>query len=183
MPAVENDGFAADMAAFYAELDAAVAAHRPTCWNKGACCKFGEYGHKLFVTNVELAYFVRGERGRWRRPTGEAACPYQSGGMCNAREHRPMGCRVFFCDPAAQHWQNDEYERQLAKLKAIGERHGVDYRYTEWLSGLAELSESLDSGAEKRADSAEKTENPQSIDPRGPVVIELRQVREADSHR
>lgn len=174
-----SDALAADMADFYADLDAAIAAHRPTCWNKGACCKFADYGHKLFVTSVELAYFVRGQCHAWIPPTDHTACPYQQGGLCTAREHRPMGCRVFFCDPAAQHWQNDEYERQLEKLKAIGNRHGVDYRYIEWLSGLEDVAMDTRMHPNRPGIPAETPEIPPSIDPRPPLVIELPQVRKS----
>ncbi|MBK8268128.1 MAG: hypothetical protein IPK83_07395 [Planctomycetes bacterium] len=101
---------------------------------------------------------------------------------------------------------------QLAKLKAIGERHDVDYQYVEWLSGLTGISEVLGSGSGMGSKLSQEMGKPapqsfedetdishgrdahapqnitstgdsQSIDPRGPVVIELKQVREADSHR
>jgi Fe-S-cluster containining protein len=137
-PLIEDEQFAGRMAAFYARVDEAVALHRPTCWNRGACCKFGTFGHRLYVTTAELAYFVHGKVGQWRPVTGEAACPYQEGGLCTAREHRPLGCRIFFCDPAAQAWQPGEYERFLRELKAIGEEAGLEYQYREWLSALAE---------------------------------------------
>lgn len=100
-----GDAFTEAMQVFYTEVDAAVASHSPVCINRGHCCKFDSFGHKLYVTDVELRYFSEGMRSRWIDPTDEAKCPYQSGGRCNARERRPLGCRVFFCDPAAQGWQ------------------------------------------------------------------------------
>lgn len=51
------------MAALYAELDAEIAAHSPVCWNRGLCCNFGRTGHRLYVTALELAYFVRERDG------------------------------------------------------------------------------------------------------------------------
>jgi Fe-S-cluster containining protein len=132
-----NADFDRRMGEYYRRVDAAIAAHRPTCVNRGACCKFAEYGHKLYVTAVELAYFLDHQRAEGVRPIeSDHACPYQAGGMCTAREHRPLGCRVFFCDPAAQEWQPAEYERGLAELKQIGREFGIEYRYQEWLSAL-----------------------------------------------
>lgn len=135
----DRDDLAEEMARFYDRLDRTIADRGPTCWNHGSCCKFGEFGHKLFVTTVELAYFVRGNLDDWRPPSAEDSCPFQNMGRCTAREHRPMGCRIFFCDPDAQDWQNDEYERQLRTLKAISAASGADYRYIEWMRALRQV--------------------------------------------
>lgn len=132
----DRDDLAAAMSAFYEQVDAAIGSHNPTCQNRGACCKFGSFGHRLYVTDLELAYFVRGRGTDWRHPTDDDACPYQIDGMCTAREHRPLGCRIFFCDANAQGWQGPEYERFQERLKQLGEQHGVPYRYREWLSAL-----------------------------------------------
>jgi len=131
-----DDGLARRMEAFYAELDASVATYSPACRNRGDCCSFDAYGHRLYVTTVELAYFVRALRDRWRPPDAGQLCPFHVDGLCVARSHRPMGCRVFFCDPATQERQHAEYERRLAELKTISGAFGVDYRYVEWLSAL-----------------------------------------------
>lgn len=139
LPLADREDLAKGMARFYDQLDRTIAGHGPTCWNHGSCCKFGEFGHKLFVTTVELAYFVRGNLDDWRPPATEDSCPFQVQGKCTARAHRPMGCRIFFCDPDAQDWQNDEYEKQLRTLKAISAASGVDYRYIEWMRALHEV--------------------------------------------
>ncbi|MCP4246678.1 MAG: hypothetical protein GY778_06485 [bacterium] len=132
----DDDGLAERMEAFYAEVDAAVAAQAPGCVNRGDCCRFDDYGHRLYVTTIELTYFLRGLRDQWRSPDSGNTCPFHVDGLCVARSHRPMGCRVFFCDPASQGQQHAEYERRLAELKTISEACGVDYRYVEWLSAL-----------------------------------------------
>ncbi len=127
------------MREFYERVDADVNAHRPVCINRGVCCKFATFGHKLYVTGVELQYFVdRQKVAGLQAVESENACPYQVDGFCTAREHRPLGCRIFFCDPNARHWQSDEYERGLAELKQIGNELGIEYRYREWLSALRE---------------------------------------------
>lgn len=140
LPAVGRSDLAKKMESFYAEVDASIARHRPVCTNRGACCKFGKYGHRLFVTSIELAYFARGLGPDIRSPRSADACPYQVDGRCTARQHRPLGCRVFFCDPGSQEWQPAASERGLARLKKLGDELGIDYRYVEWLHGLSVLA-------------------------------------------
>ena len=127
------------MAAFFAEVDQSIARQNPVCRNRGACCRFDSFGHKLYVTGVELIYFVQGQRAAWRRADGTGLCPYHVGGECTARSHRPLGCRIFYCDPDTRDWQPAEYERRHGELRRLGVRLGVDYRYVEWLSALREL--------------------------------------------
>lgn len=139
LPHVDHDPLAARMSTFYAEVDAAVSARNPACRNRGLCCQFDRFGHRLYVTTVELAYFVRGSREQWRAATDEDRCPYHIAGRCTARQQRPLGCRIFFCEPAAKAWQGPEYERRLTELKDIGAAFSVAYRYTDWLSALRTL--------------------------------------------
>ncbi|MCA9254012.1 MAG: YkgJ family cysteine cluster protein [Phycisphaerales bacterium] len=126
------------MRRFYADVDAAIADRAPVCTNRGLCCNFGAYDHDLFVTTIELAYFIAGHGDAWRSPPAhEKRCPYQIDGVCTAREHRPLGCRLFFCDASSTAWQHAEYEKRIARLKEMGAATGVEYRYVEWLSALA----------------------------------------------
>ncbi len=163
--AAGDEALAGDLREFYESVDAAVAQRTPVCTNRGLCCNFQAYGHRLYVTAVELAYFVR-QVGAMRPPGTTGACPYQVGGLCTAREGRPLGCRIYYCDPTAQHWQNDEYERQLGRLKAIGEVHGVPYAYVEWLSALERIA------AAQPAKAGDMPPAVDFIDPRRLPVIE-----------
>lgn len=160
-----------DMRAFYAGVDQAIATHAPVCTNRGACCNFQTFGHRMYVTAVELAYFARGAGGPVRRPDGSGACPYQLDGQCSAREHRPLGCRVFFCDEQARWWQNEEYERQLGRLKRIGKAHGVPYSYVEWLSALCDMAGAPNAAPATSADAATGGGG-EFVDPRRLPVIE-----------
>src|SRR5258706_4389081 len=42
----------------YSEVQREIDARRPLCVISGRCCRFEEYGHRLFVTTMELASFV-----------------------------------------------------------------------------------------------------------------------------
>jgi hypothetical protein len=49
---------------------------------------------------------------------------------------RPLGCRIYFCDQAAQGWQQDLSETLLARIRGLHDRFEVEYRYGEWRSML-----------------------------------------------
>jgi Fe-S-cluster containining protein len=44
----------------YNALAREVARRRPVCTASGRCCRFDEYGHRLFVTTIETAVFLDG---------------------------------------------------------------------------------------------------------------------------
>lgn len=188
LPHVDSPALCERMRDLYSRLDAEIASHAPVCVNRGDCCRFDTYGHLLFVTPVELAYFVTGVRRNGAAAAGNGggtpdesrqtaqrsivpdasqasgadarsahrtlplttdtgrACPYQIGGRCTARECRPIGCRIFYCDPGAQAWQSDIFEKYLAELKQIGADLGIEYRFVEWVGALeAVLPKDVDS--------------------------------------
>lgn len=132
------------MRQFYAEADGRIAEQAATCWNKGQCCRFGEFGHRLYVTAMEVAYYLGGcdapaHAGRLNRPHAtipvvtEDVCPHAYGGTCHARDRRPLGCRIFFCDLAAQQWQSPLMETLLARLRVLHDTLGVRYFYADWM--------------------------------------------------
>lgn len=135
--------------AVYTQLQGEVEQRKPACAVSGRCCRFEEYGHRLFVTTIELAAFVRGladlPAEHRARLNGAAAdwdrtgCPFQLARLCGVHGIRPFGCRIYFCDPTAQEWQQDVYERLHAQLKAEHERLGVPYFYLEWRGALGIL--------------------------------------------
>jgi Fe-S-cluster containining protein len=125
--------------AIYADVQAAIDARRPRCDISGRCCRFESYGHRLFVTTAELAAF------RLRRSEADArglprwdgtGCPFQVSGLCGAHSIRPFGCRIYFCDPTADAWQQEQYETFHARLKAVHESLQIPYFYVEWREGL-----------------------------------------------
>ena len=137
LPPPPLNAFDRRMAEFYERVDAAVASHSPVCNNRGLCCKFAAFGHRLYVSEPELRYFVSGRANEWRPAAPDQTdCPYHVGGVCTARQHRPLGCRIFFCEERSQAWQGPVYEQFLAELKAIGPAFDLPYSYREWLSAL-----------------------------------------------
>ena len=119
----------------YERVDREVSSLGATCWNRGQCCNFGRAGHRLYVTTPELIYFGQTHKSLPAAPDAQA-CPHQMDGACHAREARPLGCRVYFCQASARWWQPPMTEKHLAELRALGDRFDIPYAYTEWLDGL-----------------------------------------------
>lgn len=145
----------------YAELDEAIAAKGPTCWSSGKCCKFDEFGHRLYVTGLEIAWFL-GQVGdgesdepseknanglrlpqfaELSTPLPGGACPYQIDGLCSTHTIRPLGCRIFFCQQGTEAWQQDLYEAFLKRLQALHDQLGLEYRYMDWIAGLSQAGQ------------------------------------------
>src|SRR5437588_12142729 len=62
--------------ALYADVQAEIDARRPVCVMSGRCCRFEEYGHRLYVTTMELGAFLaewRKEGRVWPSGTGDVA--------------------------------------------------------------------------------------------------------------
>lgn len=114
--------------AVYAEVDALVRAAGPKCDASGRCCRFAEYGHTLFLSELE-AEVLLADAPSFEQPVSPAFCPFQQGNLCTAREPRPLGCRIYFCDPTYQERSHEITEESLQKLKEIADRHGLGWRY------------------------------------------------------
>ncbi len=114
--------------AVYAEVDAAVAAAAPRCDVSGRCCRFTEYGHSLFISAFEAEILL--EAGLpFAKPVTRDGCPFQIDNHCTAREHRPLGCRIYFCDPNFQEQQSPLTEAALAKMKSLADEFDTGWRY------------------------------------------------------
>jgi hypothetical protein len=112
----------------YAEVDRQVAAAGPLCVASGRCCRFKEYGHTLFVSNLEASVLLD-SAPPYEAPVSADFCPFQKENLCTAREPRPLGCRIYYCDPAYQDTGNRLTEDALRRLKHLADEHGVAWRY------------------------------------------------------
>jgi len=133
----------AALRALYEAIGRDIADRNPTCWLSGKCCHFETYGHRLYVTALEAAWLIRQLDDAQSTaltdtdPTGLDGCVFQVNNLCSVHAARPLGCRVFFCDPSAD-WQNEVYERHLRSLRDLHEQLDVPYCYMEWRTALNE---------------------------------------------
>jgi len=135
------------VAGVYKSVQEAVDQRRPICIASGRCCRFEEFGHRLYVTTLELAAFVRAARENLGAERIAAAfkswdstgCPFQIGKLCGVHAIRPFGCRIFFCDSTSTEWQQERYEEFHRRLTALHAELDVPYFYVEWRHGLREV--------------------------------------------
>lgn len=133
----------------FAKLDADIASRMPTCWLSGKCCHFDTYGHRLYITALEVAWLVIQLDAPSRARLRDSAlpeldgCPFQVSKLCSVHALRPLGCRTYFCDPAARAWQSPLYEQFLCELRELHDLHTLPYRYMEWRIALSEVRDIL----------------------------------------
>lgn len=112
----------------YADVDRDVAAAGPVCVASGRCCRFKEWGHTLFLSNLEAEVLLEAAPA-YELPVSADFCPFQKDKLCTAREPRPLGCRVYFCDPNYQTRAAEITEKFVRQLKDLADAHGVPWRY------------------------------------------------------
>jgi len=112
----------------YQEVDREVASAGPVCLASGRCCHFKEYGHVLFLSNLE-ADVLLAHAPAYKTPVTPDFCPFQKGNLCTAREPRPLGCRVYYCDPNYQETGHAITEKYLRRLKELAREHGLEWQY------------------------------------------------------
>lgn len=135
-----RDEFRRRLEVLFDELDAEVAAVGARCEASGNCCDFPTAGHRLYTSRVEAERFARGvDLSAWDADSG--LCPAWVDRRCTAREHRPTGCRVYYCDPDHEQTLEDVAERSITRLKWLHDAHDVAWDYRDFLAHLAELQQ------------------------------------------
>jgi len=120
----------------YAFIEQANASTGANCLGCGNCCKFKDYGHRLYVSTPELIYLESqiGEL-KW---AGEMMCPWHTDGRCGIHNSRFAGCRIFFCKGDCVK-QGELSEEVLRRLKAICHQFNIPYEYKELSAALAHV--------------------------------------------
>jgi Fe-S-cluster containining protein len=145
-PHVGRADILADVDAVYADIDRFVSANGLSCQACGSCCRFGQFGHRLFVTAPELVYFqtklfesqgVPSIRGA--RPSEGLTCPFQTGEKCGVRAIRPADCRIFFCGQSFSRLVQTQCEQVHARLVKICETRSLPYVYVDWTKALTAI--------------------------------------------
>lgn len=114
----------------YRDLDADVRAAGPVCDLSGRCCRFVEYDHTLFLSGPEATLLVADAPTPARELDDGATCPWQDArGACTAREARPLGCRVYFCDPSYQDRMYEITEEAIRGLRRVVEALDLPWDY------------------------------------------------------
>jgi hypothetical protein len=156
-------GFLAGIEQILRQADRAAVERRLECRQCGNCCRFEQFGHRLYVTAGELSLMLHLAPDRVSEPIGKirpwgifdnpqsairngsrakpaSLCPHQDQARCLARAGRALGCRLFFCAPSAHGWFCDAYESFHQQIKLLHAAHGLPYVYAELAAALAELA-------------------------------------------
>jgi Fe-S-cluster containining protein len=136
------DDAMADLDLLLEELDHEVADMGARCWLSGDCCDFDAAGHRLYTSDIEARRFARGvDLSGWDPESGQ--CPAWKDRRCTAREHRPLACRTYFCDPRVKDRVQDLTERYVTRLKWLHEKHRLAWDYRDFLGHLARIRRAM----------------------------------------
>ena len=124
-----------DIKEIYKKLEAELASINPGCNSCGTCCHFDEFGHILYTSTIETDYI----RENVEIPSFDSdknVCPLLINNQCTAREHRALGCRVFFCNPDYKEKSQDIYNKYYTMIKDLADKNQVKWRYAPMLKLL-----------------------------------------------
>ncbi len=107
----------------------------PGCTACGTCCDFERYGHRLYVTSIEMWYFAHRAGDAGVKPMTEGCCPYLQNHQCTAYDRRFAGCRIYQCR-GDQTRQSDLSEAVLVQFKALCEEYDIPYQYMDLATAL-----------------------------------------------
>jgi len=119
----------------YRQLEQELGTLPVRCDLRGLCCDFEKFGHVLMATGLELEHARQTDAGPFPEEPANS-CPHFRSGLCELREGRPLGCRVYFCDPAYADQMQEIAERYHRRIVEIHERHGLSYRYERFVEAL-----------------------------------------------
>ena len=129
----------ADVAKVYVWVDSQLAGQFDLCKACGDCCDFEKYDHRLYVTAAEVLYFQEVMKSDLRG-MHDGVCPYRVENRCSVHKHRFAGCRIFNCCGDSG-LQGQISEGAIEKLKAISDKHGIEYSYVELSKALNSLAQ------------------------------------------
>jgi Fe-S-cluster containining protein len=119
----------------YKQLEAELASINPGCNACGTCCHFDEFGHVLYTSTIETDY-IRDNVEIPDFDSDKNVCPFLVNYECSIREHRALGCRVFFCNPNHKETLQGIYEKYYTMIKDLAIDNEVEWQYAPMLKML-----------------------------------------------
>ncbi len=124
-----------DIKEIYKKLEAELESINPGCNTCGTCCHFDEFGHVLYTSNIEIDY-IRENVEIPAFDIDKNVCPFLVNYECSIREHRALGCRVFFCNPDHKETLQEIYEKYYTMIKELADDNEVEWHYAPMLKLL-----------------------------------------------
>jgi Fe-S-cluster containining protein len=131
--AARNDRFLESLNELLAAAQEDVLRLKLPCRACGACCDFTAMDHRLFVSGGELALLAKVRPPR--RPE-RLRCGYQQNNLCTARNRRPLGCRMFYCESEAREPVQNLYETWHKRIITLHQEAEIPYVYGEMTAWL-----------------------------------------------
>ncbi len=119
----------------YNELEAELASLDPGCNTCGTCCHFDEFNHVLYASTIETKYIQENVDVPPFDPD-QGTCPFLIDNKCTIREHRALGCRVFFCNPDHKETFQDIYEKYYTMIKDLALKNQTEWNYAPMMKLL-----------------------------------------------
>ncbi|MBC8555265.1 MAG: hypothetical protein H8D23_37095, partial [Candidatus Brocadiales bacterium] len=126
-----------DIKEIYKKLEAELASINPGCNVCGTCCHFDEFGHVLYASTIETDYIRENVEIPSFDPENNV-CPFLVNYECSIREHRALGCRVFFCNPQYKETLQGIYEKYYTMIKDLAIVDKVEWYYAPMMKLLKE---------------------------------------------
>jgi len=126
-----------DIREIYKKLEAELASINPGCNACGTCCHFDDFDHVLYSSTIETDYIRENVQVPSFDP-GKNVCPFLIDNQCTIREHRTLGCRVFFCNPRYKETLEEIYEKYYTMIKDSAIENKVEWRYAPMMTLLKE---------------------------------------------
>jgi Fe-S-cluster containining protein len=121
----------------YSSLEAELLQTPDKCSACGKCCDFESFGHKLYITTPELAYFraMLAKHKIFILPMMPGVCPYRKDGKCSVYPWRFASCRIFNCTGDTD-LQSRLSEKMIRQMKQICLQESLSYRYLDLKTAL-----------------------------------------------
>ena len=119
----------------YARVDTVLAERRPRCEMSGRCCNFAAEDHQLWASGLEVRHALAAAGGVVPEAPVDS-CPWWKSGLCTLREGRPLGCRLYFCDPAWADEMGAVYELFHQQLRELHQAHDLPYSYELFIEAV-----------------------------------------------
>ena len=133
-----NTEFIHSVLGIYESLDEETPLLDLTCSSCGDCCRFDTSGIRLYLSTGELAALSSLDPPVPEAPVS-GRCPYQVGNECHARNNRPLGCRIFFCENPPGYNMEQEYERWHGAIQSLHQTHCLPYAYVDIVDAFLQL--------------------------------------------
>jgi Fe-S-cluster containining protein len=91
----------------------------------------------LYTSTIETDYILENVEIPSFDPD-KNVCPFLVNYECSIREHRALGCRVFFCNPDHKETLQGIYEKYYTMIKDLAIDNEIEWEYAPMMKLLEE---------------------------------------------